>query len=92
MAKQQWSFEKIQQLLSFLDYDVLLVEGYKKEWYPKVVFLRSEEEEKELASLSHIQYIVPFCETLNEKQKYVNDIIQWIKKEIGDLENVGALE
>ncbi|MGP7816708.1 molybdopterin-guanine dinucleotide biosynthesis protein B [Niallia sp. 01092] len=82
MAKQEWSFEKVQQLLSFLDYDVLLVEGYKKERFPKVVFLRSEEEKKEFASLANIQYIVPYCETLDEKQGYLHKIVQWIEDEI----------
>ncbi|WP_445490673.1 molybdopterin-guanine dinucleotide biosynthesis protein B [Niallia sp. 03133] len=82
MAKQEWSFEKIQRWLSFLDYDLLLVEGYKQERFPKVVFLRSDEEKKEFASLTNIQFIVPYCETLDEKQEYLHEIVQWIVREI----------
>lgn len=50
----QWVlFYQIQQ-----QYDVLLIEGFKRAGYMKVVFHRSKEDDHLLASLENIQYIL----------------------------------
>lgn len=82
VARQQWTIEGIEALLSFFQYDVLLIEGYKKVHYPKVVFLRNELERKDFSSLSHVQYMIPWCQTIAEKESYIDEIVRWIEGKI----------
>jgi molybdopterin-guanine dinucleotide biosynthesis protein B len=82
IGKQNWSIEKIQTLVSCLDYDLLLIEGYKHECFPKIVFIRSEEDREKLISLSNIHTIIPFCKKLDEKEDYINEIVHWIEGEL----------
>lgn len=43
-----------------IDYDVLLVEGFKQADYDKVIIYRDEAELVSLSELSHVQYKLPF--------------------------------
>jgi molybdopterin-guanine dinucleotide biosynthesis protein B len=49
-------------------FDVLLIEGYKKAGYMKVLFHRSEEDDHLLTSLENIQYIVTADSPVRLKQ------------------------
>lgn len=83
MAKADWDVKSIEKFLSFFSYDVLLVEGYKNEAFPKAVFLRREEEKSHiLDTLANIQFVVPYYNDLQEKECYINKIVQWIEKKI----------
>ncbi|GKU84535.1 molybdopterin-guanine dinucleotide biosynthesis protein B [Niallia sp. NCCP-28] len=79
IARENWNVKSIEEFLSFFSYDVLLVEGYKDEDFPKAVFLRQEEEKRhQLTELTNIQFIVPYYHNLQEKECYINEIVQWI--------------
>ncbi|RDI41378.1 molybdopterin-guanine dinucleotide biosynthesis protein B [Falsibacillus pallidus] len=54
----EWNLEKWLEFYAFFSVDVLLVEGYKKEDYPKVVLVRSAEDWEELRNLSNIQCVI----------------------------------
>ncbi|GIO31208.1 MULTISPECIES: molybdopterin-guanine dinucleotide biosynthesis protein B [Paenibacillus] len=49
----------------FCDYDVILVEGFKKERYPKLVMVRRAEDQELVRSLDHVAGVVSW---LPEKQ------------------------
>ncbi len=61
----EWSLEKWLDFYAFFPVDVLLVEGYKKEDYPKVVLVRSAENWEELRDLTNIQCVIS-VEPLND--------------------------
>ncbi|PGB01329.1 molybdopterin-guanine dinucleotide biosynthesis protein B [Bacillus toyonensis] len=42
--RKEWSLQEIIRLYEFFEVDTILIEGYKKEKYPKVVLLRSAED------------------------------------------------
>ncbi|MBJ6950209.1 molybdopterin-guanine dinucleotide biosynthesis protein MobB, partial [Vibrio cholerae] len=42
--REKWSLQEIIRLYEFFEVDTILIEGYKKESYPKVVLLRSAED------------------------------------------------
>lgn len=42
--RKEWSLQEIIRLYEFFEVDTILIEGYKKENYPKVVLLRSAED------------------------------------------------
>jgi molybdopterin-guanine dinucleotide biosynthesis adapter protein len=53
-----WSLEKLITFYEFFSIDVLFIEGYKKEHYPKVVLIRDENDLSLLHSLTNIQCII----------------------------------
>ena len=78
----RWNIGKIHKLISCLDYDLLLIEGYKHEHFPKVVFTRSEDDRDKLKFLDNIHSIIPFCKELADKKTYINEIVAWIEDEL----------
>ncbi len=82
ITNQKWDIEKIHMLLSCLNYDLLLIEGYKQEPFPKVVFTRSERDLDQLQFLSNIHSIIPFCDQLADKKAYINQLVAWIEQEL----------
>lgn len=79
-AKQEWTIEKMEALLSFFQYDVLCMEGYKEESYPKFAFLRQEREREYFSTLSQVKYMVPWCENIEDKEIHINKIVKWIEE------------
>ena len=55
--QKQWSLLEEIEMLSFFKPDVILVEGYKNEKYPKAVILRDEEDLELLDKLPDIKVI-----------------------------------
>ncbi|TRZ39997.1 molybdopterin-guanine dinucleotide biosynthesis protein B [Niallia circulans] len=82
LTQQHWNIEKMLSLISSLDYDLLLIEGYKHEHYPKVVFTSSGEEHAKLTSLFNIQFTIPYCQNLEDKWKHVSKVIAWLEGEL----------
>lgn len=81
-----WKPEDVVSLYNKLPIDIILMEGFKRESYPKVVLLRSEEDNKLLAVLENIQAVI--CWYKPDKTKigiptfYIKDdnaYMQWIK-------------
>lgn len=56
--KNVWTLEEQIQLLSFFQPDVILIEGFKNENYPKVLLLRSEADIELCSSLNNIQAVI----------------------------------
>ncbi|WP_338754418.1 molybdopterin-guanine dinucleotide biosynthesis protein B [Bacillus sp. FJAT-52991] len=56
--RDRWSLQQLLTLYQAFDVDVIFVEGYKQEDYPKVVLLRQEEDMELLQSLSNIQCVI----------------------------------
>lgn len=54
IQNQSWPLEKLVKLYKNFAPDLILVEGFKKERYPKVVLLRGEEDVALLSELTHI--------------------------------------
>ncbi|WOD65595.1 molybdopterin-guanine dinucleotide biosynthesis protein B (plasmid) [Niallia taxi] len=82
MTQQHWNIEKMQSLLAFLDYDLLLIEGYKQEDYQKVVFSSLGEDREKWRSLVNIQFTIPYCKNLEDKRKHVCKVIEWLEGEL----------
>ncbi|MCM3773187.1 MULTISPECIES: molybdopterin-guanine dinucleotide biosynthesis protein B [Priestia] len=55
---KDWSLKKLIDFYQFFSPDVIFVEGYKKESYPKVVLIRSEEDLVLLSSLTNIICVI----------------------------------
>jgi molybdopterin-guanine dinucleotide biosynthesis adapter protein len=53
-----WSLNKIITLYQFFSTDVIFIEGYKKEHYPKVVFIRNDKDLSLLDSLTNVQCVI----------------------------------
>lgn len=56
-TKEPWSFSCLIAIYELLETEVLVVEGFKKEPYPKIVTIRNEEDLKLLDELSNIQAV-----------------------------------
>lgn len=74
----EMDFESLKSLANEMNPDIVLIEGYKQESGPKVVFVRNEEEWKELSLLSDIVLII-------------GPIVQTKYDQISSREKVGAL-
>ena len=88
--REKWILQEIVDLYRFFNPDVLLVEGYKQEHYPKVVIIREEDDWEVLQSVTNIICILswqPFYEKncsvpiflLNEQEKYIKYIMAKLK-------------
>lgn len=57
-----------------IDYDIILVEGFKQADYDKVIIYKNNEELSSLSALSHVQYKMPF-----QKNKDLTHYQEWLK-------------
>lgn len=72
--KSSWSLEEKLQLLSYFRPDLILIEGHKKERYPKAVLIRNRADVELLQKLDNIRVIFYWDEKLLEASKNVADI------------------
>ncbi|RAK17013.1 molybdopterin-guanine dinucleotide biosynthesis protein B [Anoxybacillus vitaminiphilus] len=90
--QDKWSLQQILHIYSFFPVDVVFVEGFKKEKYPKIVMLRSDDDIELLTSLENIIAVIawttlsksfaidyPIFSIEDEKQ-----YIQWIMNDVRD--------
>lgn len=87
-AKGDWSLEKIIRLYTCFEAEVIIVEGYKKERYPKVVLLRSEEDVSLLERSENVIAVITWNKALKtgqerypvfhikEAETYINWLVQ----------------
>lgn len=80
-----WTLEEKMKLLSFFNPDVILIEGHKKEPYPKAVIIRRQEDLELLEKLENIKVVFYWQEIeVNSKLPYpafsINDEkgVQWL--------------
>lgn len=87
------NLEKMIQLYQFFSIDVLFVEGYKQESYPKVVLLRDEQDLSMLSSLTNVQCIISHVQLdqnlvrnykvfqLNEDRLYIDFLMEVVNQD-----------
>ncbi|KHF39330.1 molybdopterin-guanine dinucleotide biosynthesis protein B [Halalkalibacter okhensis] len=90
IKNQTWSLEKMVKLYETFSPDILLVEGFKKEPYPKVVILRSEKD-VDLLRASNIVCAITWKSLPDDQQDFpifhVNDTpksIEYILQKLSD--------
>ncbi|MDP4085014.1 MAG: molybdopterin-guanine dinucleotide biosynthesis protein B [Bacillota bacterium] len=65
-----WSLNEKISLMKYFTPDLILIEGYKKEIFPKLIILKDEDEARELLKLDNIQFLLVWNERL---QKYLSE-------------------
>lgn len=81
-----WSLDDMLSLYERLPIDLILIEGFKREHYPKIVLLRSEEDIKLLKLLDNVQAIICWYTPLKIKVSvptfHLNDetdYLSWVR-------------
>lgn len=82
----EWTLEKLVQLYAFFENDMILIEGYKTEDYPKIVLIKKEEDTELLTSLTNIVAVISWLPIqtkfplfhINDEENYLN----WIFSEV----------
>jgi molybdopterin-guanine dinucleotide biosynthesis protein B len=86
------NLNEIIDLYKFFSIDVIFVEGYKREYYPKVVLIRDEMDLPLLSSLSNIKCVISHIKLdkdinnnyqvfqLNEEEFYIDFLIEELVK------------
>ncbi|WP_248559660.1 molybdopterin-guanine dinucleotide biosynthesis protein B [Niallia sp. NCCP-28] len=90
-----WNLGKMLKLYSFFSLNVIFIEGYKKEHYPKVVMIRSEKDLSLLHSLTNIKCMISHIKLdtetfkkhrvfqLDEEKFYIDFLIEEVVKKSG---------
>ncbi|WP_353765664.1 molybdopterin-guanine dinucleotide biosynthesis protein B [Bacillus fungorum] len=69
--REEWSLQEIIRLYEFFEVDTILIEGYKKESYPKVVLLRSEEDAELLHKVENVIAVITWHDAhANLREEY----------------------
>ncbi|BCC31806.1 molybdopterin-guanine dinucleotide biosynthesis protein B [Bacillus cereus] len=69
--REEWSLQEIIRLYEFFEVDTILIEGYKKESYPKVVLLRSAEDVELLQKVENIVAVITWYDApANLREEY----------------------
>ncbi|MBK5348908.1 molybdopterin-guanine dinucleotide biosynthesis protein B [Bacillus sp. TH44] len=69
--RDEWSLQEIIRLYEFFEVDMILIEGYKAENYPKVVLLRSAEDAELLHKVENIAAIITWYDApSNVREEY----------------------
>ncbi|HFJ9441560.1 MULTISPECIES: molybdopterin-guanine dinucleotide biosynthesis protein B [Bacillus] len=69
--REDWSLQEIVRLYEFFEVDTILIEGYKKESYPKVVLLRSAEDVELLHKVENIVAVITWYDApANLREEY----------------------
>jgi molybdopterin-guanine dinucleotide biosynthesis protein B len=92
VLQDEWSLQQILHIYSLFPIDVVFVEGFKKEKYPKIVMLRSDDDLELLTTLENMIAVIswttlpeslaidcPIFSLQSEKQ-----YIQWIMNYVRD--------
>lgn len=86
-----WPLQNIIELYTYFAVDAIIVEGYKKESYPKVVIIRSKEDLSLLERVENIIAVITWTELpklesykvfhITEDEKYMD----WLTKRVREL-------
>lgn len=69
--RDEWSLQEIIRLYEFFEVDMILIEGYKAENYPKVVLLRSAEDAELLHKVENIAAVITWYDApSNVREEY----------------------
>lgn len=90
-----WGLAKIIKLYEIFSLDVIFIEGYKRESYPKVVFIRDERDFSMLHFLTNIQCVISHVKLedkinpdyqvfqLDEDDQYIDFLMEEVVKKGG---------
>ncbi|MDM5190394.1 molybdopterin-guanine dinucleotide biosynthesis protein B [Bacillus sp. DX4.1] len=65
----KWSLQEIIRLYTFFEVDMILIEGYKKETYPKIVLLRTDEDLALLDKVENVMAVITWNGITQRLQK-----------------------
>ncbi|WP_142332170.1 molybdopterin-guanine dinucleotide biosynthesis protein B [Bacillus toyonensis] len=69
--REEWSLQEIIRLYEFFEVDTILIEGYKKENYPKVVLLRSAEDVELVHKVENVVAVITWYNApVNLREEY----------------------
>lgn len=68
--RDKWSLEEIIRLYEFFEVDIILIEGYKAETYPKVVLLRSMEDAALLNKVENVMAVITWDDVQSLQETY----------------------
>ncbi|HHY2677713.1 molybdopterin-guanine dinucleotide biosynthesis protein B [Bacillus cereus group sp. BY112LC] len=69
--REEWSLQEIIRLYEFFEVDTILIEGYKKENYPKVVLLRSAEDVELVHKVENVVAVITWYNVpVNLREEY----------------------
>ncbi|PEC08503.1 molybdopterin-guanine dinucleotide biosynthesis protein B [Bacillus toyonensis] len=69
--REEWSLQEIIRLYEFFEVDTILIEGYKKENYPKVVLLRSAEDVELVHKVENVVAVIMWYNVpVNLREEY----------------------
>ncbi|PEG13055.1 molybdopterin-guanine dinucleotide biosynthesis protein B [Bacillus toyonensis] len=69
--REEWSLQEIIRLYEFFEVDTILIEGYKKENYPKVVLLRSAEDIELVHKVENVVAVITWYNApVNLREEY----------------------
>ena len=90
--REEWSLQEIIRLYEFFEVDTILIEGYKKESYPKVVLLRSAEDVELLRKVENIVAVITWHDAptnlreeykvfhITEEELYIDWFVQTVRR------------
>ncbi|HLR65805.1 molybdopterin-guanine dinucleotide biosynthesis protein B [Virgibacillus alimentarius] len=82
---EELKFDEILKLYTFLPLDLLLIEGYKNEKYPKIVLLRDQADAQLLSTVSNIKAVGTWDTEKLHSTNYLHFSIQHIDTVLPDL-------
>ncbi|MGE7856822.1 MULTISPECIES: molybdopterin-guanine dinucleotide biosynthesis protein B [Bacillus] len=89
--REEWSLKEIIRLYEFFEVGTILIEGYKKENYPKVVLLRSAEDAELLHKVKNVVAVITWHDApvklreeykvfhITEEELYIDWLLQTVR-------------
>lgn len=81
-----WTLERLIQLYAFFENDMILIEGFKTEDYPKIILIRKDEDIELLTSLTNIVAVISWipiqCNFPLFNIKDEENYLRWIFSEV----------
>lgn len=72
--KNSWSLSEQIKILEILQTDIILIEGHKKEGYPKIVLVRNVDDFNHLSKLKNIQVVLFWNEECLEMKSSLHSV------------------
>lgn len=89
LSKKNWKLSEMIEIYKIMQVDLLLIEGFKKEKYPKIVLISQEEDFRLVEEVSNIKVVISripltqnFCPFPLFHITEMERIYQWIWKEM----------
>ncbi|XJZ28166.1 molybdopterin-guanine dinucleotide biosynthesis protein B [Bacillota bacterium Lsc_1132] len=75
--KPSWNLAEEIQLISFFQPDIILIEGHKKENYPKLLILREKKDLELLKFVNHVEIAFVWDEALQKQIESISSVISF---------------